>query len=75
MEKLKFPYQEVLPGAPGPVDFHLKGLEKLGAKITLKRVNIGQADRLIGNKVSFDFLLLVHRKYCYGGGFGKRERL
>ena len=49
-----------LPGGcawgPRPVDFHLKGLEKLGAKITLEEGYIlAEADRLIGNKVSFDF--------------------
>ena len=49
-----------LPGGcawgPRPVDFHLKGLEKLGAKITLEGGYIlAEADRLKGNKVCFDF--------------------
>ena len=49
-----------LPGGcawgPRPVDYHLKGLEKLGAKITLEGGYIlAEADRLKGNKVCFDF--------------------
>jgi UDP-N-acetylglucosamine 1-carboxyvinyltransferase len=49
-----------LPGGcawgPRPVDFHLKGLEKLGAKITLEGGYIlAEADRLKGNKICFDF--------------------
>ena len=49
-----------LPGGcawgPRPVDFHLKGLEKLGAIITLEGGYIlAEADRLKGNKVCFDF--------------------
>ena len=49
-----------LPGGcawgPRPVDYHLKGLEELGAKITLKSGYIlAEAERLKGNKISFDF--------------------
>ena len=49
-----------LPGGcawgPRPVDYHLKGLEKLGAKITLKSGYIlAEAKRLRGDKISFDF--------------------
>ena len=49
-----------LPGGcawgPRPVDFHLKGLEKLGAKITLARGYIlAEADRLKGTTISFEF--------------------
>ena len=49
-----------LPGGcawgPRPVDFHLKGLNKLGAKITLKRGYIlAEADRLKGTTISFEF--------------------
>ncbi len=49
-----------LPGGcawgPRPVDFHLKGLEKLGAKITLKSGYIlAEAKRLKGTKISFEF--------------------
>ncbi len=48
-----------LPGGcawgPRPVDFHLKGLEKLGAKITLEGGYIlASAKRLKGNKISFE---------------------
>lgn len=48
-----------LPGGcawgPRPVDLHLKGLEKLGAKIEIdKGYIIAKADRLIGNKFHFD---------------------
>ncbi len=48
-----------LPGGcawgPRPVDFHLKGLEKLGAKITLEGGYIlAEAKRLKGNKISFE---------------------
>lgn len=49
-----------LPGGcawgPRPVDFHLKGLEKLGAKIELEGGDIiAKAKKLIGNKIRFDF--------------------
>ena len=49
-----------LPGGcawgPRPVDFHLKGLEKLGAKISLESGYIlAKAKYLKGNKISFDF--------------------
>jgi len=49
-----------LPGGcawgPRPVDFHLKGLEKLGAKVTLKSGYIlAEAKRLKGAKISFEF--------------------
>ena len=49
-----------LPGGcawgPRPVDFHLKGLEKLGAKISLESGYIlAKAKHLNGNKISFDF--------------------
>ena len=49
-----------LPGGcawgPRPVDYHLKGLEKLGAKIELEGGDIiAKAKRLIGNKIRFDF--------------------
>ncbi|MBL50468.1 MAG: UDP-N-acetylglucosamine 1-carboxyvinyltransferase [Candidatus Marinimicrobia bacterium] len=49
-----------LPGGcawgPRPVDFHLKGLEKLGAKVTLESGYIlAEADRLKGNEISFEF--------------------
>ena len=49
-----------LPGGcawgPRPVDFHLKGLKKLGAKITLARGYIlAEADRLKGTTISFEF--------------------
>tara|TARA_A100001011_G_scaffold65288_1_gene66252 strand:- start:5692 stop:6948 length:1257 start_codon:yes stop_codon:yes gene_type:complete len=49
-----------LPGGcawgPRPVDFHLKGLEKLGAKITLNSGYIlAEAKRLKGTKISFKF--------------------
>ena len=41
---------------PRPVDFHLKGLEKLGAKITLSSGYImAEAKRLKGAKISFEF--------------------
>ncbi len=48
-----------LPGGcawgPRPVDFHLKGLEKLGAKITLEGGYIlADAKRLKGNRISFE---------------------
>ena len=39
-----------------PVDFHLKGLEKLGAKITLESgYIIAEAKRLKGTDISFEF--------------------
>ena len=49
-----------LPGGcawgPRPVDFHLKGLEKLGAKITLEGGYIlAEADRLKGDKICFEY--------------------
>jgi len=49
-----------LPGGcawgPRPVDYHLKGLEKLGAKIELEGGDIiAKAKRLIGNRIRFDF--------------------
>ena len=49
-----------LPGGcawgPRPVDFHLKGLEKLGAKITLESgYIIDEAKRLQGTKINFEF--------------------
>jgi UDP-N-acetylglucosamine 1-carboxyvinyltransferase len=49
-----------LPGGcawgPRPVDYHLKGLEKLGAKVELEGGNIiAKAKKLIGNKIRFDF--------------------
>ena len=49
-----------LPGGcawgPRPVDFHLKGLEKLGAKITLSSGYImAEAKRLKGAKINFEF--------------------
>lgn len=48
-----------LPGGcawgPRPVDLHLKGLEKLGAKIKLESgYVIAKADKLIGTKFHFD---------------------
>ena len=52
--------QVSLPGGcawgPRPVDYHLKGLEKLGAKIDLKNGNIlAEADELIGADINFEF--------------------
>ena len=49
-----------LPGGcawgPRPVDYHLKGLEKLGAKVELEGGDIiAKAKKLIGNKIRFDF--------------------
>lgn len=49
-----------LPGGcawgPRPVDFHLKGLEKLGAEVTLDGGYIqAKAKRLKGNVIRFDF--------------------
>jgi UDP-N-acetylglucosamine 1-carboxyvinyltransferase len=49
-----------LPGGcawgPRPVDYHLKGLEKLGASITLDEGYIlAEASRLRGNRIKFDF--------------------
>ena len=49
-----------LPGGcawgPRPVDYHLKGLEKLGATISLESGYImAKAKYLKGNKISFDF--------------------
>lgn len=39
-----------------PIDYHLKGLEKLGAKIELEQgYVIANCKRLIGNRVVFDF--------------------
>ena len=57
----RFGYVKVsLPGGcawgPRPVDFHLKALEKLGAKITLKGGYIlAEAKRLSGCKIVLDF--------------------
>lgn len=40
---------------PRPVDFHLKGLEKLGAEVTLEGgYIIARAKRLVGNRIRFD---------------------
>lgn len=56
----RYGYAKVsLPGGcawgPRPVDFHLKGLERLGAEITLEHgYIIARADRLKGARVSFD---------------------
>ena len=49
-----------LPGGcawgPRPVDFHLKGLEKLGAKITLENgYIIARSERLQGAEIQFEF--------------------
>ncbi len=49
-----------LPGGcawgPRPVDYHLKGLEKLGAKIELEGGDIiAKSKKLIGNNIRFDF--------------------
>ena len=49
-----------LPGGcawgPRPVDFHLKGLEKLGAKITLENgYIIARSKRLQGAEIQFEF--------------------
>ena len=49
-----------LPGGcawgPRPVDFHLKGLEKLGAKVTLESgYIIAEARRLKGTNINFEF--------------------
>jgi UDP-N-acetylglucosamine 1-carboxyvinyltransferase len=49
-----------LPGGcawgPRPVDYHLKGLKKLGAKVELEGGDIiAKAKRLIGNRIRFDF--------------------
>lgn len=48
-----------LPGGcawgPRPVDLHLKGLEKLGAEISLESgYVVAKSDKLIGNKFHFD---------------------
>jgi UDP-N-acetylglucosamine 1-carboxyvinyltransferase len=57
----RYGYAKVsLPGGcawgPRPVDFHLKGLERLGAEITLEGgYIIARAERLRGARVSFDF--------------------
>lgn len=57
----RFGYVKVsLPGGcawgPRPVDFHLKGLEKLGAKITLESGYIlAEAKRLKGAVINFEF--------------------
>ncbi len=56
----RYGYAKVsLPGGcawgPRPVDFHLKGMERLGAEITLEGgYIIARADRLKGAAVSFD---------------------
>ena len=49
-----------LPGGcawgPRPVDFHLKGLEKLGAKVTLRSGYIlAEAKKLMGANINFEF--------------------
>ena len=57
----RFGYVKVsLPGGcawgPRPVDYHLRGLEKLGAKITLENgYIIAEADCLIGANINFEF--------------------
>ena len=57
----RFGYVKVsLPGGcawgPRPVDYHLKGLEKLGAKITLESGYIlAEADQLIGADINFEY--------------------
>ena len=57
----KFGYVKVsLPGGcawgPRPVDYHLKGLEKLGAKVTLENGYIlAKAKELKGTKVHFEY--------------------
>ena len=57
----KFGYVKVsLPGGcawgPRPVDYHLKGLEKLGAKVTLENGYIlARAKELKGAKVHFEY--------------------
>lgn len=57
----RYGYAKVsLPGGcawgPRPVDFHLKGLERLGAEITLEGgYIIARAEHLRGARVSFDF--------------------
>jgi len=57
----RYGYAKVsLPGGcawgPRPVDFHLKGLERLGAEITLEGgYIIARADRLKGARIGFDF--------------------
>ena len=41
---------------PRPVDYHLKGLEKLGAKVTLKSGYIlAEADQLVGAEINFEY--------------------
>ena len=52
--------QVSLPGGcawgPRPVDYHLKGLEKLGANLDLEGGNIlAEADELIGCDIHFEF--------------------
>ena len=57
----RFGYVKVsLPGGcawgPRPVDYHLKGLEKLGAKIILKSGYIlAEADQLKGTDINFEY--------------------
>jgi UDP-N-acetylglucosamine 1-carboxyvinyltransferase len=57
----RYGYAKVsLPGGcawgPRPVDFHLKGLERLGAEIIIENgYIIAKADKLHGARVSFDF--------------------
>ena len=57
----RFGYVKVsLPGGcawgPRPVDFHLKALEKLGAKVTLKSGYIlAEAKKLKGTSITFEF--------------------
>ncbi len=57
----RFGYVKVsLPGGcawgPRPVDYHLKGLEKLGAKVTLQNGYIlAEADKLKGTEINFEY--------------------
>ena len=41
---------------PRPVDYHLKGLEQLGAKLNLESGNIlAEAEELVGTDIYFEF--------------------
>ena len=57
----RFGYVKVsLPGGcawgPRPVDYHLKGLEKLGAKITLESGYIlAESDQLVGSNINLEY--------------------
>ena len=43
-------------GGPRPVDYHLKGLEQLGAKLNLESGNIlAEAEELVGTDIYFEF--------------------